>query len=98
MGRCAASPSGKPIDGHTQSPQVTEGSRMRSNGSEPSSLTWRKSSYSSCGECVEVAIPAQGFIAVRDSKNPYEARLTYTANEWHSFIQRAKAGEFDSFS
>jgi len=70
---------------------------MPSNGSEPSPLTWHKSSHSQCGECLEMAIPAQGFIAVRDSKNRDAGRLTYTANEWNSFVQRVKAGEFDSF-
>lgn len=70
---------------------------MLPNGSEPSSLTWRKSSHSSCGECVEIAIPANGLIAVRDSKNPDGAPLIYAVNEWNSFIRRAKAGEFDSF-
>lgn len=70
---------------------------MPSNGSESLSQTWRKSSYSSCGECVEIATTSLGFVAVRDSKNPEGPRLHYSADEWLSFIQRTKAGEFDAF-
>ncbi len=90
-------PDGSAEGGHIRSAQVTEGSRMPSNGSEPSSLIWRKSSHSQCGECLEIAIPVQGFIAVRDSKDPDGAWLAYDANEWRSFVKRVKAGEFDSF-
>lgn len=71
---------------------------MPSNGSEPSSLTWRKSSHSQCGECVEIATLMQSSIVVRDSKNPDGPRLAYSANEWRSFIQQIKAGESDPFS
>jgi hypothetical protein len=34
-------------------------------------------------------------IAVRDSKDPEGAILTYTAAEWRAFLDGAKKGEFD---
>jgi hypothetical protein len=56
---------------------------------------WRKSSYSSAnGQCVEVAHLDQE-IAVRDSKNPGEATLVFSAGEWDAFVAGVKAGEFD---
>lgn len=49
---------------------------------------WRKSTYSggNGGECVEVAGHLPGIVAVRDSKNPDGAALTFTAREWRSFL------------
>ena len=45
---------------------------------------WRKSSYSDGqANCVEVA--AVGLVAVRDSKSPDAARLTFTPNAWQQF-------------
>ena len=58
-------------------------------------VTWRKSSYSgnNGGGCVEVArLPA--VVAVRDSKDPYGARLTFSSEEWRAFVAGVKAGEF----
>ena len=56
--------------------------------------SWRKSSHSSDGACVEVAaVPGQ--IMVRDSKDSDGAFLTFTANEWSAFIAGVKDGEFD---
>ena len=56
-------------------------------------LSWRKSSYSSSngGNCVEVANTSHT-IAVRDSKNPSDAALTFTRGNWRAFINHAKAG------
>jgi hypothetical protein len=34
-------------------------------------------------------------VAVRDSKKPDGAILSYTADEWRDFIIGAKLGEFD---
>jgi Domain of unknown function (DUF397) len=57
---------------------------------------WRKSSYSGNGggNCVEVANLADGMTAVRDSKNPDGAVLTFTAGEWQAFLAGVRAGEF----
>lgn len=68
---------------------------MPSNGSESADSPWRKSSYSQVGECVEFANPSPGLIAVRDSKNPGGAVLTYTAPEWRAFLHAARSGAYD---
>ncbi|WP_405142135.1 DUF397 domain-containing protein [Sphaerisporangium sp. NBC_01403] len=56
-------------------------------------LRWRKSSYSSGngGNCVEVA-PLPGGIAVRDSKNPAGAILSFPPTEWNAFLSTLKNG------
>jgi hypothetical protein len=57
---------------------------------------WRKSSRSgSSGNCVEVADNLPGTVAVRDSKNPDGPALMFTPAVWQSFVEGAKAGEFD---
>jgi Domain of unknown function (DUF397) len=65
--------------------------------------TWRKASYSGNGgnSCVEVAVfpgATEGgarVVAVRDSKNPDAAHLTFTAAEWDAFTDGVRQGEFD---
>jgi hypothetical protein len=56
--------------------------------------TWRKASFCQTGECVEV-LGQDGMIVLRDSKQPDDGILRYTAEEWRSFVQGIKAGEFD---
>ena len=53
---------------------------------------WRKSSYSGNGggDCVEVASSLPGVVAVRDSKNPDGPILTFSRDEWASFITRLR--------
>lgn len=69
---------------------------MASPKSPSSELAWRKSARSTGnGACVEVA-PADGLIAVRDSKDPHGPVLRYTPAEWEAFLDGAKKGEFDS--
>jgi hypothetical protein len=59
-------------------------------------MKWRKSSYSSDdGNCVEVADLDGGTRAVRDSKDPAGAHLTFTATEWSAFTAGVRNGEFD---
>lgn len=50
--------------------------------------TWRKSSYSDGGDtnCVEVAVDAPGFAAVRDSKAPTGPALLIPMPVWAVFI------------
>lgn len=55
---------------------------------------WRKSSYSeNVNECLEVADLGNGGRAVRDSKNPTGAALTFTAAQWSVFTAGIRARE-----
>jgi len=64
---------------------------------DSNNLNWRKSSFSggSGGNCVEVTELTDGWIAVRNSKNPAGPEIVYTAAEWDAFLEGVKAGEFD---
>lgn len=62
---------------------------------DATNLTWRKSSRSGGGNCVEIADLSDGGTAVRDSKNPTGPVLHFTAAEWRAFVEGAKDGEFD---
>jgi hypothetical protein len=61
---------------------------------EPGALHWRKSSFSSIGNCVEVASDGSE-VLVRDSKDPAGLVLRYTRDEWDAFLRGSKTGEFD---
>jgi hypothetical protein len=63
-------------------------------GSDPSALTWRKSSFSADGECVEVAV-LDGYVAVRNSNDPGADALLFTFGEIGAWVAGIKAGEFD---
>jgi hypothetical protein len=53
---------------------------------------WRKSSYSNTGaNCVEIARTRSGQVAVRDSKAPEGAVLTFSRDEWSGFVARIQA-------
>jgi hypothetical protein len=54
---------------------------------------WKKSTFSTQGECVEVRCWG-GQIQVRDSKNPTGLVLEFTEGEWAAFLAGAAAGEF----
>jgi hypothetical protein len=52
---------------------------------------WRTSSHSGAnGDCVEVARPAPGVIAVRDSKDPGGSRLAFSPGHWTAFTATLK--------
>jgi Domain of unknown function (DUF397) len=52
---------------------------------------WRTSSYSGAnGDCVEVARPAPGVIAVRDSTDPGGSRLAFPSGPWTAFTAALK--------
>jgi hypothetical protein len=57
-------------------------------------LSWRKSSASASGDCVEVAL-SQGSILVRDSKERCPYILEFTSSEWRAFLSGVRDGEFD---
>lgn len=54
---------------------------------------WRKSSHSTGTNenCVEVAPLSDGMVAIRDSKDPDGATLTFTSREWRMFLMRLKS-------
>lgn len=45
-----------------------------------------KSTYSNPGDCVAVARPAGGPVAVKDSKDPHGPRLEFSRGEWAAFL------------
>lgn len=55
---------------------------------------WRRTSFCASGECVEVGQQDQ-MILVRDSKDPGQAPLQYTRDEFRAFADGIKAGELD---
>jgi hypothetical protein len=57
-------------------------------------LSWRKSTWSGTGNCVEVTRVGTDRL-LRDSKNPAGPVLVFTKTELHAFLAGAKAGEFD---
>jgi len=67
---------------------------MPSKTFNPQQLAWRITSFSSNGNCVEVA-PVDGMVAMRNSQDRSGTVLLYTASEWRAFLLGAKAGEFD---
>lgn len=64
---------------------------------DPCAMTrWRKSSFSSVAECVEVAVLEDGRIGVRNSNDPEGGVvLAFTRAEIDAFVKGVKAGEFD---
>jgi uncharacterized protein DUF397 len=64
---------------------------MSPSSLEVRDLQWRTSRRSAGnGACVEVA-PANGKIAVRDSKNPGGIWLHYPASAWRNFVSGIKS-------
>ncbi|MEV6600318.1 DUF397 domain-containing protein [Actinoplanes sp. NPDC051346] len=57
-------------------------------------VVWRRASRCGTTSCVEVAKIGHDFV-VRDSKNPQQACLRFTAEEWSTFASAVKRGEFD---
>jgi hypothetical protein len=53
---------------------------------------WRKSTRSgdNGGNCVEVADNLPDVVAVRDSKDPAGAALTFSPDSWTAFIRAAR--------
>jgi hypothetical protein len=57
---------------------------------------WMKSSRSTGnGACVEVKSPATESVVVRDSKDPQGPVLTFSPEEWASFVTGVDGGSFD---
>jgi hypothetical protein len=64
----------------------------------PATMRWRKSSFSSVAECVEVAELDDGRIGLRNSNDPGAGMVAFTRGEIDAFVRGVKAGEFDDFA
>jgi hypothetical protein len=61
----------------------------------PSHLTWRKSSFSgTSGTCVEIAVIGDG-VLVRNSNHPDAGTIVFTRRQMAAWVAGCKAGEFD---
>lgn len=60
--------------------------------------SWRKSSYSGEGNCVELANTPDGGVAIRNSRFPTAGVVEFTRAEIEAFLLGAKAGEFDDMA
>ncbi len=58
-------------------------------------LSWKKSTASGEGSCVEVARVGET-ILVRDSKDPLGPALTFSGEEWEAFLTGARSGQVNT--
>lgn len=58
-------------------------------GIDCTDVTWRKSSFSESGSCVEVATQDRSTL-IRDSKNPKGKILSFSSGTWQEFIQAVR--------
>lgn len=63
------------------------------SGGEDPAPGWRKSRWSSTGNCVEVRF-AGDCVHVRNSRDRTGAVLTFTSAEWSAFLVGAGEGDF----
>lgn len=59
------------------------------------SPNYRRSTFCTSGGCVEVAVLADGRVAVRDSTEPERPPQVYSVAEWQHFVAGVKDGQFD---
>jgi predicted secreted Zn-dependent protease len=57
--------------------------------------TWRKSTASGGGNCVEVSF-AGASVLMRNSRSPQGPVLSFTRPEWDAFLTGVRDGEFDA--
>lgn len=60
---------------------------------ERTHVTWRRSTASGSGNCVEVAFDDES-VLVRNSRDPVGPVLSFSAEEWVAFLEGANKGEF----
>ena len=58
-------------------------------------LAWTRSTFCADHACVEVAPLGDGFVAIRDSKQPDQPFLTLPREDWHHFLDDVAAGRVD---
>lgn len=56
-------------------------------------MSWQRSSFCNLGNCVEVNREVPGTVAVRSSTGT-SSWLVVSTDEWATFIEGVKAGEF----
>ena len=57
--------------------------------------TWRKSARSwANSDCVEIGQPADGVVAVRDSRSPRGPALEFDSGKWNAFLADVRVGRF----
>ncbi len=56
-------------------------------------LEWRRAQDCASSACVEVARVADRYL-IRDSKNPELGPLSFSEDEWNTFVSGVKAGAF----
>ena len=83
------------IAAHEWTPWSSEAWGFRLFESDVVHRMWRKSSYQHGPGGVEVAPLEGGIVAIRDGKHREGPFLQFTMAEWHSFMDGAKANEFD---
>ncbi|MFJ7242388.1 DUF397 domain-containing protein [Streptomyces olivaceus] len=54
-------------------------------------MTWKTSTYTDTGSCVEWARPPAG-VLVRDTKDRERARVAFGAGAWQPFVDWTKIG------
>jgi hypothetical protein len=59
-------------------------------------LTWTKSSFCSDKACLEAALVDADTVAVRDSKDLSQPYLTFTRDEWTSFLDTLTTQGFEA--
>jgi hypothetical protein len=62
---------------------------------QPCPLSWKKSTASGSGACVEVA-KAGGMVFIRDSKDPSGSVLAFSRKEWGAFLVDACAEYYNT--
>jgi hypothetical protein len=67
------------------------------NDLEWSPGTWRKSTASGVGNCVEVSF-ADSSVLMRHSQSPHGPVLSFSRPEWDAFLTGVRGGEFDTDS
>jgi hypothetical protein len=70
---------------------VTEEHHMAKSTEQP---VWRRSRRCANGTCVEVAKVGDDYL-IRDSKNTEGTPLRFSADEWSTFVDAIRGGEFD---
>jgi hypothetical protein len=67
---------------------------MAAVGPNPERGCWQASSFSTTGDCVEIA-ELGDMVGVRDSKDPDGPVIELTRSEWRTFIEAVKRGDLD---